>query len=389
MPRAVALVAAGTALVAATYGLVRLAYGLLLPDLQAELGFDAAVAGAISAGASVVYALGAAVGFVAARGRARALVVLAGASAGIGAIGMAGAVGTSGFAASAVVASAGAGLASPALVDILRRRIVPVARDRAQLVVNAGTGPGLVAAGVLALLVLPDWRAAWAVAALVTVVAAALVVALDRPADAPRREATAPAGRTATRARELLPPRRWVAAHGRLIVAALLMGAGSAAIWTYGRVLVVEAGADESASTTAWIAIGVGGAAVIATAAAMSAVRPATAYAATSLVVAATTVALVAVPASTPVVLLACAGFGWGYTAGTGALIAWTSRLDPDRAAAGTALLFVVLILGQAAGAAVAGVLGATAGFGTAFAVAAGASALAAVLALAPSTVRG
>lgn len=44
------LVAAGTALIAVTYGLVRLAYGLYLPETQADLGFDAGVAGLISSG---------------------------------------------------------------------------------------------------------------------------------------------------------------------------------------------------------------------------------------------------------------------------------------------------------------------------------------------------
>ncbi|QCR20130.1 hypothetical protein C1N71_12345 [Agrococcus sp. SGAir0287] len=69
--------ASGIALIAATYGLVRLAYGLLLPDVQHELGIDAPAAGAISASASAVYCLGAVIGFVLARRRARALVVAA------------------------------------------------------------------------------------------------------------------------------------------------------------------------------------------------------------------------------------------------------------------------------------------------------------------------
>jgi predicted MFS family arabinose efflux permease len=65
--------------------------------------------------------------------------------------------------------------------------------------------------------------------------------------------------------------------------------------------------------------------------------------------------ALGTVPQWTPVALVACAVFGWGYTAATGALIAWTTEIDPERSSSGTSALFVALVLGQAGGAAAAG----------------------------------
>ena len=63
-------------------------------------------------------------------------------------------------------------------------------------------------------------------------------------------------------------------------------------------------------------------------------------------------VVLGAFPGAGVLPLVAGAVFGWGYTAGTGALIAWTTEIAPERSAAGTAVLFVVLVLGQAVGAA-------------------------------------
>jgi predicted MFS family arabinose efflux permease len=363
-----ALVAAGTGLIAATYGLVRLAFGLYLPDMQAELGFDAAAAGAISAGSSVVYCLGALVGFALAPRRARTLVVAAGTAAAAGAAGMALAPASGPFTVAAVLSSAGAGLASPALVALVQRNVAAGSRDRAQTVVNAGTGPGLVAAGLLALVLLPGWRTAWLVAAAATAVVAALVLALDRGA---------PSGASAPR---VVPPRSWVLAHGRVLAAALLLGAGSAAVWTYGRTLLTAAGAGERLSTVAWVALGLGGAAVIGTARWTDAQRPGAVWALTAGVVAAASAALVVLASAAPAALVACTAFGWGYTAATGALIAWTTRIDASRAPTGTAILFVTLVLGQAVGAAGAGALVDAAGYGVAFAAAAVVVALAALL---------
>ncbi|MCJ1703752.1 MULTISPECIES: YbfB/YjiJ family MFS transporter [unclassified Rathayibacter] len=117
----VPLVLAATGLIAATYGLVRFAYGLLLPEMRSELGFDAATAGGVSAGASLAYCLGAVAGFVLASRAARVLVLAAGATAGAGSLGMALSQEFVPFAIAAVMSSVGAGLASPALVDVLRR----------------------------------------------------------------------------------------------------------------------------------------------------------------------------------------------------------------------------------------------------------------------------
>ncbi|MCP2635743.1 MFS transporter [Microbacterium sp. HD4P20] len=339
----VALIASGIALIAATYGLIRLAYGLFLPDIQAELNLDAATAGAISAGASLVYCVGALAGFVAASRHSRALVIAAGAAGGLGAAGMASAPDATAFAVFAIAGSAGAGLASPALVTVIERNVTAPGVGRAQAMVNAGTGPGLVAAGLLALVLLPQWRIAWFLTAGFTVAVAAVVLLLDRTSQAPL-----PRSRP-------LPPPGWYVAHGRVIAAALLLGTASAAVWNYGRVLLVASGMPESTSTLAWIALGVGGASVIATARWTGRLGPRATWALTCGALAAASTALVLAAVIAPVAILMCVVFGWAYTAATSALIGWTSLIDPARAPAGTALLFIVLVLGQAAGAAAAG----------------------------------
>jgi predicted MFS family arabinose efflux permease len=347
-----ALVGSGTAFIAATYGLVRLAYGLFLPDVQDSIGLGDGPAGWIASGSSIVYVIGALLGFLVAPARPRTALLLAALTAGLGVGGMAASTGPLVFGVAAVISSAGAGLASPALVRLVQRDLPAGRVNGAQAVVNSGTGPGLVAAGVLALVLLPGWRTAWAVAAVVTVVTGAAVLLADRAA-----AAAAPSDSDPVAA---FPPRTWFAAHGRPVLVALLLGAGSAAVWTYGRTLLVDAGAPTTLSVVAWIALGVGGATVALTARWLGRLPARTAWTRTAAAVAVATLGIGLAPqlhgaALTAVALLCCALFGWGYTAATGALITWTTELDRDRAAAGTSVLFVVLVLGQALGAAAAG----------------------------------
>lgn len=370
------LLASGLGLVAATYGLVRLAFGLFLPDVQRDLGFDADVGGAVSSGASVLYCVGAVAGFVLAGRAARWLVVGAALTAGVGAITMAASPTTLVFGASAVVASTGAGLASPAMVQLVAGRVEGTARDRAQAVVNSGTGPGLVAAGVLALVLLPDWRAAWAASGAVTLLVGG-VVFLAAGRRSPSADATSvtvphPAFRSA------LPGWSWFGAQVVPVVVALLFGAGSAVVWTYGRSALVDAGVPSALTVVAWIALGAGGASVAVTARWTSGLPAARLWVLTTTVAAVAVCTLGLLPHVVAAALVAGALFGWGYTAATGALITWTTEIDQAHAAAGTALLFVVLVAGQALGAAAAGALVGPAGTATTFTAAAAVVAVAA-----------
>ncbi|MCM3506642.1 MFS transporter [Curtobacterium sp. ODYSSEY 48 V2] len=380
------LLASGLGLVAATYGLVRLAFGLFLPDVQRDLGFGADVGGAVSSGASVLYCTGAVVGFLLADRAARELVVVAALTAGLGAITTAASATTVVFGVAAVVASTGAGLASPAMVQLVAGRLDGAARDRAQAVVNSGTGPGLVAAGVLALVLLPDWRTAWAAAGVVTLLVGAVVFlaagrrapdARSTPAAAQRSALQRPAVRRPA-LRAALPGRSWFGAQVVPVVVALLLGAGSAAVWTYGRSALVGAGVPSGLTVVAWIALGVGGASVAVTARWTSGLPAARLWLLTTTLAAVAVLTLGLLPHVVGAALVACALFGWGYTAATGALIAWTTEIDHVHAAAGTALLFVVLVAGQALGAAAAGVLVGPAGTATTFTAAAAVVAVAA-----------
>ncbi|WP_187366732.1 MFS transporter [Nocardioides dongxiaopingii] len=366
--RETGLVLAATCLVAGTYGLVRLAYGLFLPDIQASLGLGAAAAGRISSGSSVAYCVAAGLGLLGARWP-RALVVGALLTAATGSLGMALAPDLTVFVPAAVLSSAGAGLASPALVAVVARSVAPGRADRAQAVVNAGTGPGLVAAAALALVLLPGWRTGFAVSAAFTAAAGVAVLLLDRPVvPRPGREVAHEAAREVPRPggtpswRPLRTP----------AVAAALLGAASAVVWTYGRSHVVAQGAGDTASTLAWMTLGVGGTATVLTARPLSSLSPPRAWLLTLTGTAAAIAALGLGAGALPVALVACALFGWGFVAATSVLIGWAAGVAPQRTAAATAALFITLVLGQAAGSTVAGVVADHLGMSAAFVASAG-----------------
>ncbi|OYC95833.1 hypothetical protein CI089_14305 [Microbacterium sp. Yaish 1] len=344
------LVASGVALIAATYGLVRLAFGLHLPDMSADLGIDTAAAGLVSAAASIVYAVAALVGFLAAERHPRVLVVAAILTAGGGAVGIAAATDAVTFAPAAAISSAGAGLASPALVRLVARTFAGHESSTPQAIVNAGTGPGLVVAGFIALALSPDWRACWLIAALATVTAGVAVLVTDHP----RGSAAGDEGASRP---PLLPPGGWWTAHRSAIAASVLLGIGASAIWNYGRTVVVDAGGSQTQSVLAWILLGCGGAAVIVTSRPVSGLHPRVLWLIGAGLIAGSTLAVGAAPANPALVLVACAGFGWAYVTASGALIGWTTRIDAGHAAAGTALLFVTFMVGQAVGAAAIGAL--------------------------------
>ncbi|WP_328858867.1 MFS transporter [Williamsia herbipolensis] len=358
----------GVAFIAATYGLVRLAYGLFLPDVQADIGMSSGVAGLVSSGSSLFYCVAAVAGLVLGGRGARGQVAVAAVSGVVGVWGMAAADGVAWFAVSAIVGSAGAGLASPALVTIVGRSVAPDRVSRAQSVVNAGTGPGVVGAGVLALVVLPEWRTAWWVVGAATAVIAVALLAADR--------GTGSAPTTVSTRMDSA----WLRAHAAPAVAAVLMGAGSSAMWTYGRGVLVDAGVvGERGSVGAWVLLGVGATTVIATSGAMSRLAPRSAWTVTCGVLVVSVAALGVGREQIVTALVACACFGWGFTAATSALIAWSARIDRAGAAQGTALLFVSLVLGQAVGSAALGGMVGTLGYAAAFVLAAGLCAAAVV----------
>ncbi|GAB2597875.1 MFS transporter [Pseudactinotalea suaedae] len=370
-----ALVASGLALIAAAYGLARFGYGLFLPQFTEAFDLGSTIAGAIQAGSFLSYCLAA---VVASRMAAhpRALVVSAGTTAALGSAGVALAPTAVVFAVSVVVAGAGAGFATPGLVRLIERNVARARQEVAQTIVNAGTGAGIVAAGVLMFLTIGRWRLGWAAIAVVAALATVATLRSDRAARS---------GHEVDDSRRLTVAD--LAPLVRPLAAAALAGASSAAIWTFGRsVLAASRPGEEAYSIVAWMVLGAFGLLGATAGTIVQTWSLRTGWTLTAVLMAVATVMLGLAPQASLAAYAAVALFGASYTALSGVLIVWAVRLLPDRAAEGTVALFIALAVGQAIGSVALGaVLGAAApALAFALAGAAGIAALLPVLGPAP-----
>ncbi|WP_274193467.1 MFS transporter [Actinomycetospora callitridis] len=345
------LALSGLLLIAVCYGLARFAYGLFVPVFRTEFALDAATVGAIASSSYVGYCVAiVAATAAAARWGARAVAVAAGLCAATGTGLIALAPTTAVLTVGVVVAGSSTGLASPPLAQAIAHRVPSERADRVQTVVNAGTGLGVLVSGPVALLLADTWRWAWAAFSL-----AALGVTVAVAVTVPRAVATRPAGGATPPAR----PRAWRRRLGtaRMLAAALVFGAGSSAVWTFGRDVVSSAGASEVVSTGSWIVLGAAGLLGALAGDVVARLGLARAWSAAMLLVAAATLAL-GLAASTAVAVFAGAAvFGGVYIALSGMLLLWGTRVFPDRPVLGVGAAFLLIALGQALGAPLLGLL--------------------------------
>jgi predicted MFS family arabinose efflux permease len=340
--KGVAVALAGTLLIASTYGMARFGVGLFAPRLVAERPELAPVVGWAAAAQFVSYAVAATVAARVSDRRPRAAVLVAGTTAALGCVGVATTASPALFVVLVFVGGTGAGLASPALVRLVDAVTAPERAATAQSLVNTGTAVGVVVAGALALAVPSTGGAWWAMAAL-NALAAAGVLLLARGRDG---ETGSSVGAATYDWRPLATP----------AVAAAVVGAGSALLWSYGPLVATGAGAvDDDHVGFLWIALGLGGLLGPLTGRLVGRRGLAGAWVVTAGAVAAASAILagaVGLGAAWPA-YVAMAGFGAGYMCLSGVLILWARDVWPGAAGRGTSVLFVALAVGQAVGAVV------------------------------------
>ena len=379
-----ALVSSGTALIAATYGLARFGYGLFLPQFTDTFDMTSTAAGAISAGSFASYCVSS---VLASRMGAhpRRMVMWAGGTAAVGSLGVAASPNVLVLALSVVVAGAGAGFASPGLVALVGRNVSTTRQETAQTIVNSGTGAGIALAGVLMLLTVGHWRTGWLAITTIVLLATVAVLRSDRTT-AVRREDPP---------RQGLPPRPPAGTGdllrlSRPVVAAVVAGSCSAAVWTFGPSVMTSArSSGDTYTTIAWMVLGASGVLGATAGKIVQAWDLRTAWTITCAAMAAATVLLGLAPGSPALAYPAVAAFGASYTALSGVLIVWAVRVTPEHQAEGTIVLFVALATGQALGSAGLGLLQGAAPHAATFALAGGVGMLALVPALLTIQVRG
>jgi predicted MFS family arabinose efflux permease len=337
----------GMLLIASTYGMARFGVGLFAPRLVLERPALAQVVGLAGAAQFVSYATAAAAAARLTDHRPRTGLVLAGATATVGCLGVAAASTPAAFVAAVFVGGMGAGFASPAMVRVIDAVVCDGAASTAQSMVNTGTAVGVIGAGVL-MFVTTSTAPAWVLMALVCTASAGAIMSLVRRAGPSVPAATGVAISTAS------ATERW----GQLVApgaAALVVGAGSALIWTFGPLLATQPGpVEEGRVGWLWIALGLGGLVGPLTGVVVDRLGPGRAWRVFAGVLALANVALAVAVGfeATWAAYAAMAVFGAGYMCLSGVLILWARTVWPSAAGAGTSVMFIALAVGQALGSA-------------------------------------
>lgn len=357
-----ALVSAGTLLIACSYGFARFAYGLFTPTFVEEFDLTAAIVGAIGSGSYLAYSV-AIVASTVLTGRfgPRATAAAAGCVAVLGIALVAAATSAPVLLAGVVIAGSSTGLASPPLAAAVAHWVEEGTRDRAQTVINAGTGFGVILSVPIALIFAEHWRLAWGVMGLIAV-GATVFVMVAIPSTS--RSASTPVPHPVRRAGSL-----------PLVSASLLVGTSSVAVWNFSREVTAPLG--ENVSVLAWAMLGAAG---VAGAFSGDAVRWAGLtwswrVAVSAMIVA--TLGYAALGGSATAVMVAAAAFGAAYIALTGLLLVWATRVYPDGTAFGVGLSFLAIAVGQAISAPLVGAIAEATSLATAFVFSAAAGAMA------------
>lgn len=334
----------GFALIAVCYGFARFAFGLFLPQIDDDLSLGPALSGVISGGSFAGYCIAiVASAILTERVGARAVAVGA---AIVAAGGMAGIALTPSpliLAIAVVVAGSSTGLASPPMAAAVAAAVRKSRQDLTNSIINAGTSAGVALSGPIALAIAGQWRLAFGAFAVVAV-ALAIAAAISLPASS---GGTGAGG---------LPPLNGPVL--RLISASFLMGAASTAVWSFGGQLVSQQlGWGPTGTGILWTCIGVAGiaGAWAGTLVARFGIDP---VHRTFLGLMAAGILAVGLGNAPPALTLTGAAFfGAAYVMVSGVYLIWGIQALPDRPATGLMIGFLMMAVGQTAGAPVFGLL--------------------------------
>ncbi len=365
------LVAPGLALIAVTYGLARFGYGLFLPEMREAFGLSSSLLGAIGAGSYVAYCVAVVVSLLyTSRTGPRLMAVVAGAAAVVGTAAVAAAPAAWVLALGILVAGASTGLVSPPMAEAVARSIPDGLQDRANALINSGTGVGVALSGPAALLLSGQWRIAWAAFALVGLAVLAWnAAAMPRKAVAVRDEDESGGhykepGGAAGGSGGMRPSLSYLAGvrvrpySVPLFTAAFGLGFASAAYWTFSRDLVVQAGGlGQVGSTLFWTVIGISGLAGGAAGDLVERFGLAAVLRAALVSMAGSMALLASAPGVLPSAYASAALFGSTYILLTGVILVWSVGVFWERPSVGLGAGFLLIALGQAVGSPAAGAL--------------------------------
>ena len=339
----------GFALIAVCYGFARFAFGLFLPQIDAELGLGPSLSGIISGGSFAGYCIAiVASSLLTERIGARAVAVGAAVVAAVGMAGIALAPSPLILAFAVIVAGSSTGLASPPMAAAVAAAVRKDRQDLTNTIINAGTSAGVALSGPIALAIAGQWRLAFGAFAAVAAVLA-IAAAMSLPASKGRARAGG------------LPPMNGPVL--RLVFASFLMGGASTAVWSFGGQLVSQQlGWGPTGTGVLWTCIGAGGIAGASAGALVARFSLGPVHWAFLVLMSASILVVGSGIATPAITLVGGAVFGAAYVTVTGVYLVWGVQALPDRPAIGLMIGFLMIAVGQTAGAPLFGLL--ISGFG-------------------------
>ncbi|MFN3770365.1 MAG: MFS transporter [Ectopseudomonas guguanensis] len=332
----------GFGLIAVCYGFARFAFGLFLPQIDADLALPDAVGGLIAGGSFLGYCLAIVVAAqLTERLGARAVAFVA---ASIAMLGIALAPSAFWLAAAVLLAGVSTGLASPPMAAAVAAIVQPQRQDGTNTLINAGTSAGVILSGPVALMFGAEWRLAYGVFAAAACGLAVLAILHVPRTAAPPVQAHAGAA-------------LFSATLKRLVVASLLMGAASTALWSFGSEIVAQRlGWQSAGAGLLWVVIGAAGIAGAGAGALVARLGIDWAHR-LCLAALAAAIVLVGMGGAPALVLLGGALFGAAYITLSGIYLVWGVAALSERPATGLTIAFLGIAVGQTLGAPVFGAL--------------------------------
>lgn len=329
----------GIAMIGIVYAFARFSFGLFLPDISDSLGLSESQAGIVGSSAYMAYtaALCSAYLFIKTF-TARRIVLLAGAAALLGMIGIALSTGFYTLMLSTFTAGLGSGWASPAFSQVISNSLQSSLQNKGNTWINTGTSFGLIVTGPVVLLFTEQWRWSYLLFAAITLLVWWWNAAVLEKEEKPIRlvEEKIPWGRSFNK--------------GRFLIAASLgVGFSSSVYWTFSRSYVsIIHDFSLNQSIIFWIMMGAAGIAGGTAGGIIQKIGLSLAFRIGVFVNAASIIGLT-VPGQ-PTIYLSAVLFGAAYIFMTGLFIVWATKVFPAYPSLGVSMSFLSLGMGQALG---------------------------------------
>lgn len=340
---------AGLAIVAVTFGLARYSFGLFVPDISRELSLSPDVIGLI-AGSSYVGFLCATLtaAWISRQFGPRVSIVLGGLTASLGMLMVAFADSGLTLLLAIFIAGTSPGFAYPPFSEIIVRRISEQNQERIYAWINSGTGFGVALAGPIVLFSAFNWRAAYFIFAGLALIVSIWNYFTTKPSHAVQDNpspdsyaSTIDSGFRAVMKSAKARPLFWVAFG---------YGLATSAYWTFAVDLLYDAGNGDEIRILFWSILGTAGIFGFLAGWLTSNFGLRGSYCALMLITAISIGVLPIIATNNFAIYLSSAVFGLGFIVTTAFLGMWSLRIFNWAPAAGFAMTFFLISLGQGVG---------------------------------------